>query len=119
MQKLKLKDGQIIEIMDGAKENYYQVSLASINDFAPLYSKLTDYNLSEIELYTSDDVLSAVYSDKSVSKIYPTSSGTEVIAVIELKPADTVGKNIKDLQITQDIQNNAILDLATMIMGGM
>lgn len=121
MQKLKLKDGQVIDILDGSKENYYQAPLSNITDFATLYSKLTEDDLSKFEIYTSADVLNAVYSDKTVSKMYPETVDvggvSTLVAVIELKPADTVGKNIKELQKSQQLQNQAIVEMMIQLGG--
>lgn len=111
MQKLQLKDGTKINILDGSTENNYQAVIADMTVFGNLYNKLTDTNLSKIKVLSATDSVTASYTDKTLDKIYPQNNSGTLTAVILLKPADVVSKNIKDLQTSQQLQNQAILDI--------
>lgn len=118
MQKIQLKDGTQFDIRDGSTENNYQAVIADMTAFSILYTKLTDINLSKFKILNIDtnEVLGA-FTDKSLSKIYPQTIDNLLVAVIELKPADTISKNIKDLQMSQEYQTKAIFELSKRIGG--
>lgn len=108
MEKLQLKDGEQIEIQDGASENCVMVEVASQESFLELYNKLTDDNLAEISYLNESGVLCAIYKDKTLHKEElesVTDEETEeskLIATFIFKDIDTTKMKLKELQETVD-----------------
>ncbi|OYP06946.1 hypothetical protein CG709_09890, partial [Lachnotalea glycerini] len=65
MERIKFKNSDEIYILDGSTENQYKCVLNSISDFATLYTKLTDDNLSQISYLNEAGALCAIYKDKT------------------------------------------------------
>lgn len=125
MEKMKLKDGSIINIMFGSDGNKYRTPIEDMVEFNTIYGLLTEDNLTKIEIIDENDLVVLVDTDRALSKIYPATIDGVLVAVIEFGKADVVSRSInnllkaqKELEITQKVQNEAIMDLAMLNMQG-
>lgn len=106
MEKLELKSGEQIEILDGASENSVKVAVESVEAFKELYNKFTDDNLAEISLYNESGVMCAIYKDKTLSSAQlETATGEEteeskLITTFNLKAIDSTKVELKSLRET-------------------
>jgi hypothetical protein len=112
MEKLELKNGEQIEILDGASENTVKV-VTTIDTFDALYKKFTDDNLSEISFYNSSDVVCAVYNNKTLKNV---TLATETIDEVEVFVATI---NLKDIDNTQLSINSLQETVDTLVLGSL
>lgn len=108
MEKLKLKNGEQIEILNGASEISVKVEVTNQESFLELYNKFTDDNLTQISYLNAEGVLCAIYKDKTLHKAElesVTDEETEeskLIATFIFKDIDTTKMKLKELQETVD-----------------
>lgn len=111
MEKIVLKDGTEIEILNGATENCIKVS-CSTTEAAEIAKKLTDNNLTEFSILTEDEQVCTILKDKQLDKYTVYLAGG--VAEFVFKDVDTVSKRLTELEATQEMQDEAITELATM-----
>lgn len=112
MEKIILKDGSEIQINDGATENIFVVPYENESEISTMVSNLTVDNLSEIKLYNSSEVLCTTILNKKLST-YITNVDEKTVA-FNLKDVSELEKRIIELETTQELQDEAITELATI-----
>ncbi|MBA4687236.1 MAG: hypothetical protein H2184_08780 [Candidatus Galacturonibacter soehngenii] len=106
MEKLQLKDGEQIEILNGASENCVMVEVVSVDIFKEIYEKFTDDNLSEIRILNDADMLCAIYKNRTLSKaeletvMDEETEESKLIAMFNLKSIDSTKQELKSLRET-------------------
>lgn len=103
MEKLELKNKEILEIQDGASENSIQIEVENLEDFTEIYEKFTDENLSEIKIYNENDALCTILKDKTLVKVSIQEVEEKLIVTFNLKDVDITMKKIKHLEDTVDV----------------
>ena len=112
MEKVILKDGTEIEILNGATENIIVVEASKNEEIVELVDKLTEENLEEYTLFNSDGEECAVFENKCLDcyVVYPYKGQVQ----FNLMDVDMVAKRLVALEETQEMQDEAITELALM-----
>lgn len=97
MEKIKLKDGTLIEII-GATSNSFTINSATSQEFKDTYDKLTASNLEEYCIVNEAGEELAFFKDKEVKSARLEGD----IATFDLKDVDTTTKRIRALEETVD-----------------
>lgn len=116
MEKMKLKDGTEIEIMNGAIENYITVVCNNMEEVGEIADNLTDENLEEYKILNSSGLECCTLENKHLESIiiYPDKG----YAQFNLTDVDMVAKRLEALETTQETQDEAITELAGIIAEG-
>lgn len=112
MEKLVLKDGTELEILNGATENTLTMQLTEENTSEKLTAAMTEENLEEYKILTASGVECTTIKDKYV-KTYTVNTEENTIR-FNLADVDTVSKRLTELEAGQELQDEAIMELATM-----
>ena len=112
MEKVVLKDGTELEICNGATENTLTMELTEENTVETLVSIMTEENLSEYKILTESGIECTTIKDKYV-KSYTVNTEENTVR-FHLADVDTVSKRLAELEATQEMQDEAIMELATM-----
>lgn len=112
MEKIVLKNGERIEIENGAIENCITVKFNNLQEVASIAEKFTETNLEEYKILNSDDLECSTMANKCLESftIYPSTGRV----VFNLKDVDMESKRLKLLEETQELQDTAIAELAEM-----
>lgn len=116
MEKVVLKDETEIEIINGATENCIKVSCSTAEEAAEIASKFTDNNLVRFSILTEDGQVCTTLTDKQLDKY--TIYLTEKVAEFIFRDVDTVTKRLAELEATQEMQDEAITELAGIVAEG-
>ena len=112
MEKVVLKDGTEIEILNGATENSFSVLCCTNEEVTEIVNKLTEENLSEYKILAEDGTECTTLADKYV-KSYTVNTEENTVR-FDLADVDTVSKRLTELEAGQELQDEAIMKLATM-----
>lgn len=115
MEKIILKDGTEIEISNGATENIIVVEAAEHAEVAEIVEKLTEENLEKYTLLNSDGEECATFENKCLD-CYVVYLGKGQVQ-LHLADVDMVAKRLAALEKTQEMQDEAITELAEMAAG--
>lgn len=112
MEKVVLKDETDIEIINGATENCITVAATTHEEIITIVDMLTEENLEKYKILNSDGLECATIENKYVESytVYPTKGQV----VFNLADVDIVAKRLTELETTQEMQDEAITELATM-----
>lgn len=112
MEKVVLKDGTEIEIINGATENCITVECSNLEELGTIADKLTEENLEEYKILNSAGLECATIENKHLESIiiYPDKGQTQ----FNLTDVDMVAKRLEALEETQEVQDMAITELAEM-----
>lgn len=115
MEKIKLKDGTEIEIMNGATENCITVNCSTLEEVGVIADQLTDENLEKYKILNSAGLECATIENKHLESItiYPDKGQTQ----FNLADVDMVAKRLEALESGQELQDEAITELAAMAAG--
>lgn len=113
MEKVVLKDGTEIEILNGATENSFSVLCCTNEEVAGIVNKLTEENLSEFKILAEDGTECTTLADKCV-KSY-TVNTEENVATFKLADVDAILKRLSALEETQEMQDMAISEIADIV----
>lgn len=97
MEKIKLKDGTLIDII-GATSNSFTCNAATSQEFTTTYDKLTPSNLHSYSIVNEAGEALAFFNDKEV-KAARLEGG---IATFDLRDVDSTTKRIMALEETVD-----------------
>ena len=116
MEKIILKDGTEIEILNGATENVIVVGATTHEEIVGLVDKLTEENLEEYTLLNSDGEECAMFENKCLDcyVVYPNKGQVQ----FNLMDVDVVAKRLAALEETQEMQDEAIIELAEIVSEG-
>lgn len=112
MEKVVLKDGTGLEIQNGATENTLTMQLTEENTLEKLVATMTEENLSEYKILAESGVECTTIKDKYV-KSYTVNTEENTVK-FDLADVDTVAKRLAELEATQEMQDEAITELAAM-----
>jgi hypothetical protein len=112
MEKVVLKDGTKLEIQNGATENTLTIELTEESTLEVLVGVMTESNLSEYKILTESGVECTTIKDKYV-KSYTVNTEENTVR-FNLADVDTVAKRLAELEATQEMQDEAITELALM-----
>lgn len=115
MEKVVLKDGTEVEIINGATENCITVEASTQEEIAAIVDLLTEENLEEYKILNSDGLECATIENKYLESyiVYPTNGQV----VFNIADVDMVAKRLAELEAGQELQDEAIAELAAMEAG--
>lgn len=112
MEKIKLKDGTEIVICDGAAENCITVPFTDESEVAGIAENFTQQNLEEFKIYNASGVLCTTITNKKV-KSYTTNLDEKTVT-FNLEDVSKLENRVTELEATQEMQDEAIMELAEM-----
>lgn len=112
MEKVILKNGEEIEICNGAAERRITVNCSTLEDVGSIAEKLTEENLQEYKILNSAGLECCTLTNKCLESymVYPNKGQV----VFNLADVDMVAKRLEKLEATQELQDEAITELASM-----
>ncbi|MBW4847932.1 MAG: hypothetical protein KZY87_20430 [Lachnospiraceae bacterium] len=121
MDKIKLKDGTIIEIKESSNGGSFRMRFSDPQEYLTTLAMLTQDNLSAYQVQTNEGLVCANPVNKecltqTVSPLWSddgTLAGLDVTFVIS--DVDLLSKAVKDLQAGQETQDGAISDLGETV----
>lgn len=116
MEKVVLKDGTEVVIINGATEGCITVKASTQEEIAEIIDKLTEENLEEYKILNSAGLECATIENKYVESytVYPSKGQVQ----FNLTDVDMVAKRLEALEVTQETQDEAITELAAMAAEG-
>ena len=112
MEKIKLANGTELEIMNGATIGAVTMPYETFGDVVSLTEQMTEENLSEYSILNDAGLTCTTQHDKYVSAIHIIPADKTV--TFTLSDVDMVAKRLDALEQTQEIQDEAIVELAEM-----
>lgn len=112
MEKVVLKDGTEIEICDGAAENCIAVPFTEETEVAGIVGNFTPENLKKFKIYNASGVLCTTITNKKV-KSYTTNLEENTVT-LNLEDVSELENRVAELETTQELQDEAITELASM-----
>ena len=112
MEKIKLKDETEIVIYDGAAENSITVPFEEETEVAGIAENFTAENLAEFKIYNASGVLCTTIANKK-AKSYTTNLEEKTVT-FNLEDVTELESRVSELEATQEMQDVAIMELATM-----
>lgn len=115
MEKVVLKNGEEIEIVNGATENSITVEASTHEEIAAIADLLTEENLEEYKILNSAGLECATIENRYVESyiVYPTKGQV----VFNIADVDMVAKRLAEMEVGQELQDEAIAELAAMEAG--
>lgn len=112
MEKLALKNETEIEIINGATENCITVKCSTLEEVGAIADQLTDENLEQYKILNSAGLECATIENKHLESIiiYPDKGQVQ----FNLADVDMVAKRLEALETGQEMQDEAITELAAM-----
>ncbi|MBQ2801746.1 MAG: hypothetical protein IJF03_10160 [Lachnospiraceae bacterium] len=112
MEKVVLKDETEIVICDGAAENCITVPFTDESEVAGITENFTQQNLEEFKIYNASGVLCTTITNKKV-KSYTTNLEEKTVT-FNLEDVSKLENRVTELEATQEMQDEAIMELAEM-----
>lgn len=116
MEKIKLADGTELEILGGATSNNVSVQYEQLADLDSYVNAFTDENLEVFSILNEGGEACTTMTNKYLSNI--NINPTDKVATFHLADVDMIAKRLAELEATQEIQDEAIVELAEMVAGG-
>lgn len=112
MEKVVLKNGEEFEIINGATENCITVEYGTLEEVGAIADQLTDENMEEYKILNSAGLECATIENKHLESIiiYPDRGQAQ----FNLVDVDMVAKRLEALETGQEMQDEAITELAAM-----
>lgn len=108
MEKLELKNGEQVEIKDGASENFFKVEVENMEEFQALRIKLTNENLSLIKFLNDAGSVCGVYEEKTllgkfeIEELTDEEERSKLIITFALADIDKMNKRMSYVEETLD-----------------
>lgn len=112
MEKVVLKDGTEISILDGATENSITVPFEEETEVAGIVANFTTENLAEFKICNASGVLCTTIANKK-AKSYTTNLEEKTVT-FNLENVSELENRVSELEATQEMQDIAITELAEM-----
>lgn len=109
MEKMKVRDGTLHNIVTVAP-NFVSMELTP-NEFISTYSNLTEDNLSMYQILTDDGSVCAIYENKYVTE----ATIRDGIATFVLGDVDTTMKRVKELEESNSMLTECILEMSQIV----
>lgn len=100
MEKIKLNDGTVLEIQNGAKEYNISILTDSVDNLVHLF---TDENLARYEILTADGSVCAIFTKKHLKKLSAEVTENGYLVTIVLDDVDELYERVKSLEATVEI----------------
>ena len=110
-----LKDGTKIEIESYSSLSELKVLSADKADFVKLWDKMSDDNLSDVEIKSSSGVVAAIYTNLTLVNETSTITDDGVLTSFNIREKTDIENRLDALEAGQEVQNTAIDDLATTV----
>lgn len=112
MEKILLKDGTEIEIINGATENCIITECSNLEEVGTIADQLTEENLEEYKILNSAGLECCTITNKYLESftVYPNKGQVQ----FNLADVDMIAKRLANLEETQELQDTAITELAEM-----
>ena len=118
MDKIKLKNGTTIEIMESSNSGGFRKQFSNPQEYLTTLAQLTQDNLSAYQVLNSAGNVTANPENKecltqAVTALWDdggTLAGLDV--TFHITDVDMLAKAVKDIQAGQDVQDGAIAELA-------
>lgn len=116
MEKVVLKNGEEIEIINGATENCITVNCSTLEEMKNIAGTLTDENLESYKILNSEGLECCTIENKHLESIiiYPDKGQVQ----FNLADVNMVAKRLEALETGQEMQDEAITELAAMAAEG-
>lgn len=111
--KIKLKDNTELEVIDNSTATAIIVKFNSAADIETFRQKLTDENLSEFKFTNDTDNIFGIYKNYTFDSITYSEKDGVFTATYNLHQYSDIEVRIKELEISQALQDDAIDDLAS------
>lgn len=115
MEKIVLKDKTEIKVEGGTTENQFSQTVTSLADAQTVIESLTEDNLELFELQNEDGETLSTIENKYFSSAVITISDEGYNVTYKLANVDLVEKRLKQLETTQEEQDEALVELAEMV----
>lgn len=112
MEKIILKDGTEIKIMDGTAENCITIPFTEETEAAEIVGNFTQENLREFKVCNASGMLCITITNKKV-KSYTTNLEEKTVT-LNLEDVSELENRVAELETTQELQDAAIAELAEM-----
>lgn len=110
-----LKDGTEIELESYSSLSELKVLSADKADFVKLWDKMTDDNLSDVEIKSGAGVVTATYTNLTLVNETSTITDEGILTSFHIREKTNVENRLDALEAGQEVQNAAIDDLATTV----
>lgn len=111
--KIKLKDNTELEVIDNSTATAIIVKFNSAADIETFREKMTDSNLSEFKFISDSGETFGTYENYTLDSVTYTEKGGVFTATYNLHQYSDIEVRIKELEISQALQDSAIDDLAS------
>lgn len=117
MEKIKLKDETILNIENGATERSVAVVVENISDMNEYVEALTKANLTEFEILNDNNLVTAVITNKYLASFtgVPVGYTGNYKITFNFGNVDMVAEKLAELEATQELQDEAITELAGIV----
>ena len=117
MEKIVLKDKTTINVEGGTTNNIFTTVVVGTDGVKALLDKLTEENLSSMEMQNEAGLVCAVLDNKTLSNVnvvsIPKTNNWKV--VVTLTDKDPLLLRVEALESGQVLQNNAIADMSATV----
>ena len=111
--KIKLKDNTELEVIDNSTATAIIVKFNSASDIETFREKLTDENLSSFKYVNDNGDVFGIYKNYTFDSVTYSEKDGVFTATYNLHQYSDIEIRIKELEITQALQDDAIDDLAS------
>ena len=95
MEKIRLNDGTVLEIQDGAKEYEVTIPTSSVDEVA---AHFTDENLERYEILTENDAVCAIYTKKHLKKLSAVAADEGYLVTLTLTDRDEIYEKLTSIE---------------------
>lgn len=123
MDKIKLKNGSEIEIMESSNSSSFRKQFSDPQEYLATLAQLTQDNLSAYQVLNSAGNVTANPENKECLTQTVTATWGDAGALtgldvtFNITDVDMLAKAVKDLQASQEVQDGAIEELAGVVGG--
>lgn len=111
--KIKLKDNTELEVTDNSIATTITAEFDTVVEIEDNRQKLTDKNLSEFKFVNDDGNIVGNYENYTFDNVTYAEKDNKFIATYHLHQYSDIEVRIKELEVSQALQDNAIDDLAS------
>lgn len=111
--KIKLKDNTELEVTDNSTATTITAEFDTAVEIEDNRQRLTDKNLSEFKFVNDDGNIVGNYENYTFDNVTYAEKDSKFIAIYRLHQYSDIEIRIKELEISQALQDSAIDDLAS------
>ncbi len=118
MEKIRLSNGNTYEIEGGASEFYFTMMFGTLEEIIPVILDFTEENMSSVEFLVETDQVCGEYKNKYLDRaeIIPQKDGSYRVGFV-VANVDMVEKRLLNIESSQELQDEAIVELANIVAG--